>query len=96
MKLVFRAAAQREFTAAAKWYEEQSPGLGTRFQFAVEEAISRLSATPTSFAQSEKGVFEIRVTQFPYCVYYRVRGDQIVVLAVFHHARDPEVRKKRR
>jgi plasmid stabilization system protein ParE len=31
----------------------------------------------------------VRARRFPYSVFYRVEGDQIVVLAVFHARRDP-------
>jgi hypothetical protein len=36
LPVVFRAAAQAEFDAAAAWYEEQRPGLGGDFVDAVQ------------------------------------------------------------
>jgi plasmid stabilization system protein ParE len=36
------------------------------------------------------------VLHFPYCLYYRVKRDRVVVVAVFHAARNPTVWRRRR
>jgi plasmid stabilization system protein ParE len=37
----------------------------------------------------------MRVRRFPYSLFFRVRGDQVVVLAVFHARRDPTTWRER-
>ena len=35
------------------------------------------------------------MTGYPYCVYYRIEEDRVLVLAVFHTARDPAIWQNR-
>ena len=94
--LVFRSIAAREYDEAARWYESHQAGLGIAFETAVQETISRILARPEQFVTVEGSMREVRVERFPYCIYYRIRGETIVVLAEFHHARDPAKRVRRR
>ncbi len=34
--------------------------------------------------------------RFPYCIYFRERDQRIIVLAVFHSARNPAIWKQRK
>jgi hypothetical protein len=38
---------------------------------------------------------EAPVLGWPYCVYYQVHDDHVMVIAVFHSARDPSVWQSR-
>ena len=59
----------------------------------------REGAIPPSPEPSRRGIWianftpsfvrEAPVPRHPYGVYYRVQPDRIVVIAVFHHSRDP-------
>jgi plasmid stabilization system protein ParE len=50
---------------------------------------------PLLFAESYRGIRRVPVRRFPYVVYYRVEGDDTVVLAVLHGRRHPREWKKR-
>ena len=91
LPVVFRAAAQAEFDAAAAWYEEQRPGLGGDFVAAVQQVLDTIADHPERYAVASGDVREALVSRFPYCVYYRIRSDRVVVIAVFHTSRDPSV-----
>jgi plasmid stabilization system protein ParE len=86
----FRAAAQDEFDAAVAWYESGRTGLGDQFAEAVEELLTEVANSPDRYPVIEGDIHEAPVKGFPYCVYYRVRGGTLVVLAVYHQSRDPE------
>lgn len=94
--LVFRRAAEAEFDAAALWYEQQQPGLGHEFVDEVDTILARIIDHPEGYPTVEHDVREAPVPRFPYAVYYRVRRTTVVVLAVFHGARNPAIWQQRR
>jgi toxin ParE1/3/4 len=91
LPVALRRAADAEFAAAAEWYEQQRPGLGADYVDAVQQALDLISSTPLLYSTVESDVREAPVRDFPYCVYYRVEPDRVVVLAVFHTSRDPAI-----
>ena len=94
--LVFRQQARREFDAAGDWYERERSGLGEAFLAEVDQALRKVAGNPDSFPEVLKGVRKAVVRRFPYCLYFRVRGETIIVLAVFHSARNPTVWQARK
>jgi toxin ParE1/3/4 len=91
LPLTFRPAAQAEFDAAAGWYESQRPGLGDDFVAEVQEVLDTIANHPEGYPVADGDVREAPVSRFPYCVYYRVKPDRVVVIAVFHTSRDPSI-----
>jgi toxin ParE1/3/4 len=91
LPLVIRSAAQAEFDAAAVWYEGQRVGLGVDFVAEVQRTLDTISNQPDQYPVVLRDVREAPVARFPYCVYYRVKPDRIVMIAVFHSSRDPSI-----
>lgn len=89
--LVFRRQAREEFVAAGEWYERELPGLGGDFLAEVDRTLKLILGQPDAFPKMFDGVHKAVVKRFPYCLYFRVRGDVVVVLAVFHSARNPAI-----
>jgi plasmid stabilization system protein ParE len=85
----FRRQAFLEYVAARRWYEKQRSGLGAEFELEIDRALIRACASPQQFREAVPGVRRIRVNRFPFGIYYRVRGDLLIVLAVFHARRRP-------
>ena len=91
----FRPAARAEFDEAIDWYESREAGLGDEFEDAIVAAVEKIRWNPNSRALVYKVVRKIAVDQFPYIVFYRVRGDVIRIVSVFHSKRDPKIWKAR-
>ena len=76
-----------------KWYETKSAGLGDellRIFYAYANGISR---DPLRFPKVY-GEFRRRLLRrFPYAIYFRIEGSQIVVFGLFHCARNPRAIK---
>lgn len=89
--LVFRPQARQEFDAAGDWYEREQAGLGKAFLAEVDRLLKLISSNPDAFPEMFDGVRKAVVKRFPYCLYFRVRENTIVVLAVFHSARNPAI-----
>ncbi len=89
-ELVFRRAARSEYDAAGNWYEERRAGLGGDFTAAVQNVLDRIAVQPDFYADVWSGVREAIVKGFPYCVYFFDEPGRVVILSVFHSARDPD------
>lgn len=91
LPVAFLRIARVEFDNAANWYEVRRAGLGMTFTNSVERVLNRIAEHPDFYAQAYKDVREALVPRYPYCVYYRIADAGILVLSVFHTARDPSV-----
>ena len=91
LPVIFRRQARREFDEAGDWYEKERAGLGLEFLDEIGRLLSRIATTPNQFPILHRDVHEAVAQRFPCCIYFRVRDQRIVVLAVFHSARNPAV-----
>jgi len=84
-----RARAQRDIEQAAAWYEEQRPGLGDDFLGEVEAVFENVAAHPTGYPELYRATRRAVLRRFPFCVYYRLLDEVVVVVAVLHGSRHP-------
>jgi toxin ParE1/3/4 len=89
-------AAQAEYDDAVDWYEERQTGLGLRFFTDLENILERIGEQPDRYPEADLGVREAMLSGWPYCVYYQIRSDHVLVIAVHHSARDPAIWQWRR
>ncbi len=89
--------ARLDIIGAIAWYNEQQAGLGKRFRDALTETIHAIREQPLLFAERYRGVRLAPLRKFPYLVYYVFDEQQqrIVIIAVLHGGRNPEVWKER-
>lgn len=88
-------AAKQEFDAAADWYEQQQAGLGIDFVDRVRTVLHRIASDPGLHRAVYGDVRKAAVTRFPYVVLYREEPGEVIVISVFHTARDPSIWKSR-
>ena len=72
------------------WYEERSSGLGDQFLDALYAGVSTILSSPLLYRVVHQDIRRRLLGRFPYAVYFTVEGDQLLVLGVFHCARDPQ------
>lgn len=88
--IVFTPAARFELMDAQSWYENEMPGLGTRFLAEVSALIERIQENPQQFPVVYKNVRRALLRHFPYALMFVVSQDEaLTVLACFHGSRDP-------
>jgi toxin ParE1/3/4 len=89
MNVRFLPEADVEFREAARYYEEQAPGLGIAFIAEVHRATGIVASQPSlgSPLVDEQRKFVLR--RFPYNLIYAVAGDEVDITAVAHHKRRP-------
>jgi plasmid stabilization system protein ParE len=89
-RFVFRLEARDELLEAQDWYERRAAGLGTAFARTVEAAVESLQRAPRQYPVVHRDIRRVLLRRFPYAIFYRADEDEIIVLAVFHLAGDPE------
>jgi plasmid stabilization system protein ParE len=84
-------SASAELEAAIRWYEIQRPALGAEFYAAVLESVQQITTLPESGATAfdDPDVRRVLVKRFPYQVVYRVRPNELQILAFAHLKRRP-------
>lgn len=93
---VFHSLAEAEYIEAFQWYENQLPGLGERFEQAVEEKLNQISLKPQLFSVKKGNFREAKIEAFPYVIVFWIyKGERIIFISsIFHASRSP--RKKYR
>ena len=90
MKVRLLDVAQVELGDAWRWYEAQVPGLGSRFLREVRDARNMILSHPEAWHSLGDGVRRCRLKRFPYGLIYAVLDDEVLILAVAHHHREPD------
>jgi len=89
MRVVFRPEARAEALEAKAWYEARVPGLGYEFASALGATIQSAARMPLAFPLIEGDCRRVLMQRFPFSVVYRPGLASILVVAVFHHRREP-------
>ncbi len=87
--MIIRPEAEADLVNARDWYERQREALGAAFVLCVEEVFDRIGRTPELHATVYYDVRRALTRRFPYAVYYRIAGNEVVVLGILHTDRDP-------
>lgn len=95
MRIKLSREAGEEMLDAAAWYDEREPGLGTKFVRACDVAFESIAANPGRHMSMGGGFHRYLMPKFPFAVFYEVRGDLLIIAAVFHGARNPAIWRER-
>ena len=92
--------AVQELEEAAAWYEARMPGLGTKLVDAFENALSLLEGelpplTPMLGTAGQRGAKRLLLHRFPFSLIAIERSDELIIVALVHHARRPGYWKSR-
>lgn len=96
-KSIILPLAKEDIREAAKWYNKKSQGLGKRFTAEIREKVRFIKQNPTASNTRYDNVRTAVLNIFPYMVHYIIdeANKTVVVSAVFHISRDPELWKTR-
>ena len=99
MKLSIARAASRELEHAVRWYRKHvGTGIADAFLNTVDEALAAILETPETSPlwPGEADVHRKLIgRRFPFSIAYRIRHENIRVLAIVHHKRRPFYWRKR-
>ncbi len=91
----FHPEAQDELIEAAIWYDDRRDGLGDDFVDAVSAQVDSICRMPELFPIVHEDVRQAILRRFPYVVYFRLVGERVLIVSVFHASRDPESLRSR-
>jgi plasmid stabilization system protein ParE len=95
--LLVSEPASQELAEAVRWYNDRRPKWGGQLFDAVGETLRLIESYP-EIGSPRRGLPDARqltVRGFPYLVAYRIRQDDIYVVAVAHARRGPGYWKTR-
>jgi len=94
--MILRPAATADIEDAYVWYEAQRSGLGRAFRDSVDAALLLMAASPKAYPILHRDTRRALLRRFPYCLFYRLVGEQVVVVACMHAKRNPRSWRARR
>lgn len=89
-------AAQEDIRAAALWYEQQQPDLGTEFVNEIDSTFSKIVSGPLRYPIKYRDFRRALVQRFSYAVYFDCDSSgNVLVIAVLHQRRDRAILDER-
>jgi toxin ParE1/3/4 len=85
----FHPLAADEAKAAERWYRERNEIASARFQRELDRAVDLISERPNTGSPYLGNTRRVLLRRFPFFVVYRVRGDNVQIVAVAHARRRP-------
>ena len=97
-KVIILPLAKKDIKEAALWYNKKQKGLGKRFILQIRRKINLLRQEPYEVAVRYDDVRTAVLDVFPYMAHYSIDERQrlIVISAVLHTSRNPDLWKKER
>jgi toxin ParE1/3/4 len=92
-RLIIRKRAETHISEAYNWYEQQRTGLGYEFVLSLESALRTIERNPFLFQAKYNKLRCILIPRFPYGIFYFIAENTVIVIAVFHLSRNPNLWK---
>ena len=89
MIVSFHPTAKEEVEEAQAWYEERSLLAAAGFLQELSRAVRQIGEAPYRYPVASHGTRRTILERFPFNVFYRLSGDEIVIVAVAHQKRRP-------
>lgn len=89
--------AKEDIREAAKWYNKQEKGLGKRFTEDVRRNVHFIRQNPQASSIRYNVIRTAVLNVFPFMIHYTVDEENkiVIVSAVLHTSRNPELWKNR-
>lgn len=96
-KSVILPLAKEDIREAVKWYNKQQNGLGKRFTAEVREKVHFMRQNPKASNVRYDDVRTAVLNVFPFMVHFTIdeKNKTVIVSAILHTSRNPELWKKR-
>lgn len=88
--IVLSPGANADYSSVADWYLNIDPNLASRFLAEIDTILLQITRLPFAFPVRSGAIRQALLKRFPYTVYYIVKLNVVMVLAIFHQRRsDP-------
>lgn len=82
--------ASVDFEKSIDWYRNINLALAKQFILEIGTAIELISKNPYLFQYVYGSYKSVNTSKFLYKIVYRIYDDKIVIVAIFHHKRNPK------
>jgi len=90
-KLIFLPEVSSDYLQGFNYYEELSPGRGgARFEAAFRNALEEVRSGIRTHMRAFEHFHRVLLRRFPYTLYYRLRGDEAIIVGVLFARADPK------
>ncbi len=89
-ELILTPEAFEDLRTASRWYEQQRTGLSAAFQGAIGAALAHIQRSPRAFREIVAPFRRTIVKRYPYDIYYEFDDSRVLVVLIFHTARNPD------
>lgn len=93
--ITIRRIAEREIDEAVRWYDNQRDGLGDELLDSLNQTLARLRAYPLAYAVAHRDIRRVMLKTFPFAVYFRMRGNSVIVIGFLRGNRKPSLWRRR-
>ncbi len=90
-RIAFGSKVETDLAESYDYYEQQLDGLGSEFLLSVEATLYQIERNPLQFQKVYKTKRKANLKRFPFGIFYMVSKQTILILAVIHLTRDPQV-----
>jgi len=90
-RLRFLPEVEDDAFAGYVWYETKSTGLGEDLLRMFYAKAGEISRNPLLFPRVHKEFRRCLLRRFPYAIYFTITNETIIIVGLFHCARDPQV-----
>lgn len=87
--LHFLPEVEEDVVNGYAWYENKSLGLGEEFLRVFYACAVELPRNPLLYPKVYREFRRRLFRRFPYAIYFTIKENQIIVIGLFHCARDP-------
>jgi hypothetical protein len=90
VNIVITLSAAEDIVGGFQFYEEKEAGLGSYFEASIFSEIRSLHLYAGIHQICFDLYFRKVCTTFPYAIFYRIEGQEVLIYAVLDLRRDPE------
>ena len=83
--------AKSDISKATQFYNEQKKNLGNQLFIHLAETIDLIKQNPFLFQKRYRDIRQITTAKFNFAIHYFIEGDQIIIIAVLHNSRNPQI-----
>ena len=84
-RVILSPDAKTHVIAAVRWYQHSDPNVASRFLDETGAMIRRIKQFPRGFQIFRGSIRRAVFRRFPYSIYFLLKIELAVVLAVLHH-----------
>ena len=94
--LVLTPFSENDLEAIIEWYGKQNIDLSKEFILILDKTMQAIIENPFLFQEVYKSYRSANSGKVPYKIIYRIVENNIIVIAITHHKRNPKVWKSRK